>query len=153
MPQQSLTDDGKNKGEHQSYYNYTKKHVNARNLIVVILIIAAILVFHFRHRIAAAHDRWRTRRRMGYVNLDLSFQDDLEGGLNSESFDIRSNIDSEDSRKGLLEEGKREIKRIMNERGITFDEARLEYTRSRLAENNIDADGMPLDPKTVTFGR
>ena len=90
---------------------------------------------------------------MGYVNLDLSFQDDLEGGLNSESFDIRSNSDSEDSRKGLLEEGKREIKRIMNERGITFDEARLEYTRSRLAENNIDADGMPLDPKTVTFGR
>jgi hypothetical protein len=62
---------------------------------------------------------------MGYVNLDLSFQDDLEGGLNSESFDIRSNIDSEDSRKGLLEEGKREIKRIMNERGITFDEARV----------------------------
>lgn len=153
MVELSLNNDDKKQGENQSYYNYTKKHVNARNLIVVILIIAAILVFHFRHRIAAAHDRWRTRRRMGYVNLGLSFQDDLEGGLNSESFDIRSNIDDQDPRKGLLEQGKREVKRIMNERGITFDEARLEYTRSRLAENNIDADGMPLDPKTVTFGR
>lgn len=152
MPEQNLTDDGNNKGEHQSYYDYTKKHVNARNLIVVIIIIAAILIFHFRHRIAAAHDRWRTRQRMGYVNLDLSFQDDLESGLNSESFDIRSNIDGQDPRRGLLEEGKREVQRIMNERGMTFDEARLEYTRSRLAENNIDADGMPLDPKTVTFG-
>jgi hypothetical protein len=63
MPQQSLTDDGKNKGEHQSYYNYTKKHVNARNLIVVILIIAAILVFHLLQQptIAGGHgEEWDT---------------------------------------------------------------------------------------------
>lgn len=153
MPEQFPIENGSQDGEHHSYYFYTKKHITIGNSLLVFLIIAGIVVFHFRHKIAAAHDRWRTRRRMGYVNLDLSFNDDLESGLNSESFDITSNIEAQDSRKGLSEEGKREVKRIMNERGISFDEARLQYTRSQLAHNDIGPDGMPMDPKTVTFGR
>lgn len=39
----------------------------------------------------------------------------------------------------------------MNTKGVGFDEARLEYTRSELNKNDIDENGLPRDPKLVVF--
>lgn len=39
----------------------------------------------------------------------------------------------------------------MDSKRKTFDEARLEYTQSELGRNGVDKDGVPLDPKLVTF--
>lgn len=153
MVQLAIRDNEQGSDNSQSYYDYTKKQATPRNMIILFVIFAGIMAFHFRHKIAAAHDRWRTQRRMGYVHLGLNFQGDLESGLNSENFDIGSNISANDPRQGLLEEGKKKVKELMSKRGMSFDEARLEYTRTLLAENNIDANGMPLDPRTITFGR
>jgi len=40
----------------------------------------------------------------------------------------------------------------MKTRGIGFDEARRVYMEQRFKRNNIGADGLPRDPKLVTFG-
>ena len=56
-----------------------------------------------------------------------------------------------DSRGGLDLQGKREVQRIMRQRRVGFDEARRMYIESRFAKNNIGADGLPNDPKFVSF--
>jgi len=122
-------------------------------LAICALIIMALGVYVFRHRIAEAHDRWRGSRRANaaFVSLSGGFSDDFEAGLNSDNFSITSNISSNDPRHGLLEQAKTEIMRIMNANHITFDEARLQYTQSEMNSNNIDSSGLPRDPKLVTF--
>lgn len=61
---------------------------------------------------------------------------------------------SDDPRKGLDENAKNKIQDIMKQNPeLSFDEARLRYTREELAKNQVGPDGMPLDPKTVTFGK
>lgn len=137
------------------YYNSGKEKVKSHHLFLVFIIIVLVLLFHFRHKLAEAHDRFRTRLRLRYSRFEEEangFEDDLENGLSSNTFDIESNISSGDQREGLLQNAKDEIKRIMEERGITFDEARYQYTQYQLGRNNIGKDGTPLDPKTVTFG-
>lgn len=97
---------------------------------------------------------WLSRRRIrldGYTGLS-SFQSDIENGLSSMHFNL-SEHNLEDSRKGLDEESKMQILQIMNEENISFDEARLKFTRSNFSKNNVGPDGMPLDPKAVTFNR
>ena len=56
-----------------------------------------------------------------------------------------------DSRSGLDAEAKREVLRIMKRRGIGFDEARRVYMEQVFRSSGIGADGMPRDPKLVTF--
>lgn len=122
--------------------------------IVLIIILGALLLFHFRHKIAQAHDRYRTRRRNGYSTLGGlagGFSDDLENGLSSNNFDINANIAAGDSRLGLDDQAKQEIQRIMEAESILFDEARLKFSKGKFAKNNIGADGLPKDPKLVTF--
>lgn len=98
---------------------------------------------------------WLGKRRIrldGYSHLP-SFQRDIENGLSSENFNLVLN-NSEDARKGLDENAKSKILKCMEENpGLSFDDARLKYTREELAKNKIGPDGMPLDPKTVTFGK
>jgi hypothetical protein len=86
-----------------------------------------------------------------YSRLPSSFADDAEMGFTSEDFDLSGNIEDEDSRAGLDNVAKREIKRIMKRMKIGFDEARRQYTESRFARNNIGPDGRPRDPKFVSF--
>lgn len=88
----------------------------------------------------------------GYIRLNESFTDDLEAGLSSRNFDIISQ-NSSDPRSGLDEVSKEEIRRIMEEKGISFDKARLFYTTQKFGENNVAPDGTPMDPKAVTFSR
>ncbi|EGW30198.1 uncharacterized protein SPAPADRAFT_63811 [Spathaspora passalidarum NRRL Y-27907] len=112
-----------------------------------------LISFHLRHKIGAAIDRFRMRRRLarGYYGPVGSFDEDIEDGLTSDAFDIEQNRDKGDTRKGLSLQAKREIKRIMKTMKVSFDEARLTYTRLQFDENNVDEDGLPKDPKLVTF--
>lgn len=134
------------------YYHYSngENMVKSHHIIGVLVIVGLVLLFHFRHRIAEAHDRYRMHRRVRYSSVG-GFEDDLENGLNSNTFDIESNILNSDTRAGLLQEAKEEIKKLMTSHDISFDEARLQYTQSQLNRHGINKDGLPSDPRLVTF--
>lgn len=76
---------------------------------------------------------------------------DVESGFTSADFDLSSNVMEGDSRSGLDLKGKREVQKLMKNRGIGFDEARRVYMEQRFAKNNIGSDGIPRDPKFVSF--
>lgn len=86
-----------------------------------------------------------------YSRLPTSFMGDVEGGFTSNNFDLSSNIIEGDSRGGLDQTAKREVQRLMKARGIDFDEARRVYMEQRFKKNGIGADGIPRDPKFVSF--
>lgn len=86
-----------------------------------------------------------------YTRLPTSFRDDIEAGLSSSAFDLSSNVEAGDSRQGLDDAGKKEVMRIMKRKGVDFDEARKIYMQERFKKNNIGADGVPRDPKFVSF--
>ena len=76
---------------------------------------------------------------------------DVESGFTSDDFDLSGNVMEGDSRAGLDVRGKREVQRIMKTRGIGFDEARRVYMEQNFKKNNIGEDGLPRDPKFVSF--
>ena len=86
-----------------------------------------------------------------YSRLPTSFAGDIEAGFSSEAFDLASNVSAGDSRAGLDEQGKKEVRRIMRTRRVDFDEARRIYTEQRFSKNDIGPDGRPRDPKFVSF--
>lgn len=86
-----------------------------------------------------------------YHRLPSSFTADLEAGMSSSHFDVTANIADGDTRAGLDQNAKRDIRRIMKGRRVNFDEARRIYTEQRFAKNNIGPDGRPRDPKFVSF--
>jgi len=74
---------------------------------------------------------------------------DIENGLTSETFDLSQNIRDGDSRPGLDSE---EIKQIMEQEGVGFDQARLLRQQRMFKNNDIDPKtGLPKDPKFVSF--
>lgn len=75
----------------------------------------------------------------------------MEAGLHSADFDMTGNITEGDSRSGLDERAKAEVLRIMKRRGVGFDEARRLYMEQTFKKSGIGADGLPRDPKLVTF--
>jgi hypothetical protein len=86
-----------------------------------------------------------------YSRVPTSFMSDVESGFTSNDFDLSGNVMEGDSRAGLDLRGKREVQRIMKNRGIGFDEARRVYMEQSFKKNNIGADGLPRDPKFVSF--
>jgi len=86
-----------------------------------------------------------------YSRLPTSFMGDVESGLTSADFDLSSNVLEGDSRGGLDQTAKREIQRLMKARGINFDQARRAYMEQGFKKNGIGADGIPRDPKFVSF--
>ncbi|KAJ5092240.1 hypothetical protein NUU61_007110 [Penicillium alfredii] len=86
-----------------------------------------------------------------YQRLPSSFAADAEAGLSSSQFDIAANVADGDTRAGLDQRAKREVRKIMTSRRVDFDEARRIYTEQRFAKNNIGPDGRPRDPKFVSF--
>ncbi|CDR46799.1 CYFA0S26e00232g1_1 [Cyberlindnera fabianii] len=121
----------------------------------LLLVVAAIAAFHFRSHWLPRLRAWRASRNisLGRYEALSSFQSDLEAGLSSGTFNIGANVSSGDSRQGLDDTAKKQVLKIMEEKGISFDEARLEYIKKKLADNQIGPDGTPLDPKAVTFGK
>lgn len=89
--------------------------------------------------------------RFTYAQVPNTFMGDVESGFTSADFDLSSNITEGDSRAGLDQKAKREIQRLMKIRGINFDEARRVYMEQRFKKNGIGADGIPRDPKFVSF--
>jgi len=75
--------------------------------------------------------------------------------LSSSSFDLSGNVSGGDSRAGLDDNAKREIQKIMKGSWIRapmgFDEARRVYMERRLEQQGIGRDGLPRDPKFVSF--
>lgn len=86
-----------------------------------------------------------------YTRLPSSFTNDIESGFTSTDFDLSTNVAAGDSRAGLDHQAKVEVQRIMKSKKLGFDEARRMYTEARFAKNNIGPDGLPRDPKFVSF--
>ncbi|KAL5351820.1 hypothetical protein ACLOAV_003681 [Pseudogymnoascus australis] len=84
-----------------------------------------------------------------------TFLSDAESGLSSSTFDLSGNISSLDSRAGLDDGAKKEIRDIMRggwfRRPVGFDEARRVYMERMLEREGIGRDGRPRDPKFVSF--
>ncbi|KAF4468659.1 hypothetical protein FALBO_4459 [Fusarium albosuccineum] len=86
-----------------------------------------------------------------YSRLPSSFASDIEAGLSSSTFDLSGNVEAGDSRAGLDDEAKAEVLSIMKKRRMNFDQARKVYMENRFKANGIGADGLPRDPKFVSF--
>ncbi|CAF9926854.1 MAG: hypothetical protein ALECFALPRED_003565 [Alectoria fallacina] len=86
-----------------------------------------------------------------YTRLPASFTNDIESGFTSTDFDLTTNVVAGDPRAGLDQQAKWEVQKIMTSRRVGFDEARRMYTETRFAKNNIGPDGLPRDPKFVSF--
>jgi hypothetical protein len=86
-----------------------------------------------------------------YTPLPTSFRNDVESGLHSANFDLTSNITTSDGRSGLDATAKAEVMRIMKRRGVGFDEARRIFMEASFKKNGIGSDGLPKDPKFVSF--
>lgn len=91
--------------------------------------------------------RWRARFRH-YESLP-TFSSAIQNGLSSDAFDLSGNAASDD-RAGLDPAALNEIRRIMDGRRMSFDEARLWRHQEHLRKNGIDVNGFPTDPKAVT---
>jgi hypothetical protein len=85
-----------------------------------------------------------------YAPLPTNFREDVEAGLHSADFDMTDNVEG-DSRSGLDAKGKQEVLRIMKRRGVGFDEARRIHMEESFKKGGIGKDGLPRDPKLVTF--
>lgn len=86
-----------------------------------------------------------------YARLPSTFAGDVEAGFSSSDFDLSGNVADGDRRAGLEDASKKEIQKIMRKKRVNFDEARRIYTEGRFAKNNIGPDGLPRDPKFVSF--
>jgi len=86
-----------------------------------------------------------------YSRIPSSFHDDVEAGLHSSAFDLSTNIGAGDSRSGLDDMQRRQVLRIMRRRGVDFDEARRIWMEDKFKREGIGADGLPRDPKFVSF--
>jgi Fungal protein of unknown function (DUF2015) len=77
--------------------------------------------------------------------------DDAEAGMHSSEFDLSANITDGDERSGLDPATTRDIQRLMKVRGIGFDEARRVHMEQNFKKGGIGKDGVPKDPKFVSF--
>lgn len=116
--------------------------------VMAFIAIALLVAFFNRVRLFETVERFRNSRRR-YLHIG-GFAQDLENGFSSRNFDISTNIAAGDQRS-LNEEATQQIRAIMEAENIGFDEARAAYFRDTLDLNNIDENGVPRDPRTVTF--
>jgi len=86
-----------------------------------------------------------------YTRLPASFTEDIEAGLSSDTFNLNQNLDGNDSRAGLDANSKREILKLMKSKNMSFDQARTQFLKNKMAKNGIGPDGRPLDPRAVFF--
>lgn len=123
------------------------KSIKSHHVLLVVAIVAALLIFHFRLKLRDRFSTWRSNRTWARLP---GFQDDLDAGFSSNTFDINTNIANNDPRT-LDENAKEAIRKLMLEHNLTFDEARLRYFRDHMSANGVGPNGVPMDPKTVTF--
>ncbi|CAI4058370.1 hypothetical protein SUVZ_03G0520 [Saccharomyces uvarum] len=122
-------------------------------LFWVVLVSLCIFMAHRNGKVANKFRELRSRfqsRFNRHISLNDSFTDDLENGLHSSNFDIISE-NNNDTRGGLDDISKNDIKQIMENDNISFDKARLLYMERKFGQNGIAPDGTPIDPKAFTF--
>ncbi|KAK0238544.1 hypothetical protein EDD85DRAFT_905005 [Armillaria nabsnona] len=123
-------------------------------MLSVLAFFALVALLTFRYRVSLAPyipERLKAffPKLRHYTPLS-TFAEQASAGLSSSSFDIEANLRNGDSRAGLDEQGTQEVMEIMRRERVNFDQARLIRHNRILAQNGIDASGMPLDSKAVT---
>ncbi|RMZ86960.1 hypothetical protein DV736_g5817, partial [Chaetothyriales sp. CBS 134916] len=116
--------------------------------ILISIIAGTVAVQDFLYRLPTSSAQYS---RVPTSTDSNTFIDDAEAGLHSADFNLAENIEAEDERGGLDPEQRREVVRLMKVRGIGFDEARREWMEKRFRKEGIGKDGLPRDPKLVTF--
>ncbi|SCU97943.1 LAFA_0G14378g1_1 [Lachancea sp. 'fantastica'] len=127
---------------------------SGRSLGIAALFCCIVLAFIRREQIRNNRVTWSGLRSFlnGGERISQGFTEDIEAGLTSNEFDLAAH-NADDQRNGLDDDAKNQIKDIMNQDRVDFNQARLTYLRRQFSNNNIAADGMPLDPKAVAFGK
>jgi len=118
--------------------------------ILAAIALVAMLVYYYRQRILSLFPT-SSPVHAGYSRL-ATFSSQAAHGLTSRNFDLEeNNLEAGDSRSGLDEASAHEVHNIMQQQGISFDEARLVRHKRILQLNGIDPQtGLPLDSKAVT---
>ncbi|KAG0284391.1 hypothetical protein BGZ96_011221 [Linnemannia gamsii] len=121
-------------------------------LFLLLCIIAAYFTrSHWMPKVEELRERLRyTRLPFFRSEDDSSFQQNIEEGLTSSTFDLHQNLLGGDERQGL--ENTDEIRKIMKKYKCNFDQARLIQQQNKMKANGIDPrTGVPIDPKAVVF--
>ncbi|KAG0278748.1 hypothetical protein BGZ95_003243 [Linnemannia exigua] len=121
-------------------------------LILLLWIIAAYVTrSYWMPKIQDLRERLRyTRLPFFRAEEDGSFEQNIEEGLTSSTFDLHQNLLGGDERAGL--ENTDEIRKIMKKYKCNFDQARLIQQQNKMKANGIDPrTGVPIDPKAVYF--
>lgn len=127
------------------------KQVKAHHVFGALLVVALLVAFHFRVKLIERFEHWRNSRRWVQLQTDEDgFRRDLEDGFSSGNFDVTDNIRSGDTRT-LDHAAKKAIRAAMEKDNLSFDAARLQYFQGKMRDNGIDSEGVPTDPRTVTF--
>ncbi|GAA98053.1 uncharacterized protein L969DRAFT_355921 [Mixia osmundae IAM 14324] len=116
---------------------------------VGLALLLVLAIYYYRGRLLLALPPSLQSRLKHYAPVS-SFESALEQGYTSAEFDLSGNVDGSDPRAGLDEAALEEVRRIMDGRGCTFDQARLIRHQQHLRKNGIGPDGRPLDPKAIT---
>ncbi|KAF9965018.1 hypothetical protein BGZ70_005539 [Mortierella alpina] len=122
-------------------------------LILLLWCIAAYVTrSYWRPKLEELRERLRYSRIPFFrAEEDGSFEQNIEEGLTSSTFDLHQNLLDGDDRQGL--ENANEIRKIMKKYKCNFDQARLIQQQNKMKANGIDPrTGVPIDPKAVYFG-
>ncbi|KAF9581504.1 hypothetical protein BGW38_001449 [Lunasporangiospora selenospora] len=123
--------------------------------ILVFLFLCAVILYLTRNHWVPAIEDLRDRLRYSRLPFfrsedDSTFEQNIEEGLSSSTFDLHQNLLDGDDRQGL--ENTEELRKIMKKYRCNFDQARLIYQQNQMKANGIDPrTGVPIDPKAVYF--
>lgn len=89
------------------------------------------------------------REAFGRSDFAVSSDADCDRGASSSTFEVSPEFGTLDGRR--FGPGMAEVRQVMCQEGISFDEARLQLVWRTMLQNGVDSSGMPTDPKTFTF--
>jgi len=116
--------------------------------LIGLVLLCLLALWSFRNRALHLLPPWISSRLRHYAPLS-TFESAMEAGFSTSAFDLSGNV-AGDSRAGLDERSLTEVRRIMEEMSLGFDDARLVRQKRILAKNGVDEYGYPMDPKAVT---
>lgn len=121
------------------------------SISLLLFVVATILFFTRHHWLSRLPSYQLPFAYRPISDPNSTFHDDAAAGLHSSNFDLATNIEAGDSRAGLDEAGKREVRRIMKKKNVGFDEARRLVMLDKFKKSGVGQDGIPRDPKFVSF--
>lgn len=110
------------------------------------LTLLSLAIYALRYKILAYMPPKFQARFPQYAPVP-DFEAAQTAGFDSGHFDLSLNLNEGDHRQLDIDE----VRRIMSQKGCTFDEARLIRHKRHLARNGIDpVTGLPTDRKAIT---